>query len=100
MYYPISISAVRKAVQRFAPSVVSEECELRSGGEAPLKHLLWMCDKVERMDTTSIDDAVKAGRWMGWIFAHIELRCIWNNQETRSLVRQDKKNGHDKPHQK
>jgi hypothetical protein len=58
-----------------------------------------MCNEVEKMDISSVDEAVKAGRWMGWIFAHIEMAGLWNNKRTRDLVRNDRKLGFDKPHQ-
>jgi hypothetical protein len=99
MYYQGTITALRASIKEARPGVCAEYSELVPNEIAPLPYLLWMCDEVEKMDTCSIDDSVKAGRWMGWVFAHAELAGIWDNAKTRDVVRDDRRNGYDKPHQ-
>jgi hypothetical protein len=98
MYYLGTIRALRVAVEEVEPGVTAKYTDVVPGEVAPLSYLLWMCDEVQKMDVTSIDDAVKAGRWVGWVFAHAELAGLWTNTQTRDHVREDRKNGFDKPH--
>lgn len=100
MYYQGTIAALRAAIEEAQPGTLATYSDLVLGQVAPFSYLLWMCDEVEKMDTTSVDESAKAGRWMGWVFAHAELGGIWDNARTRDLVREDRKNGFDKPHQK
>lgn len=93
MYYPETISRVRKAIPcdgQFIKPV--------SGKPAAPAYLVWMCDEIEKMSTSSEEDALKAGRWIGWILAHMELQGFWENDRSRDYVRIDKANGFDKPH--
>lgn len=99
MYYQKTVAQIRTAIEHTQPGTQPEYSELVPGEIAPYSYLLWMCDEVQKMDTTSVDEAVKAGRWMGWVFAHLELRGVWENKSTRDLVREDRRNGYDKPHQ-
>lgn len=99
MYYQGTIAALQAAIQEVNPGTQSEYSDLVSCKAAPLSYLLWMCDQVQKMDITSVDESAKAGRWMGWVFAHTELAGIWDNAKTRDLVREDRRNGYDKPHQ-
>lgn len=98
MYYAGTLAALRAAVQNKFPGTEAEYRELVPLKVAPASYLLWMCDEVEKMDTSSVDEAVKAARWMGWVFAHAELLGIWTNTQTRDLVREDRREGLDKPH--
>ena len=98
MFYQGTITALRAAIERKAPGTKAEFHLLPSLKVAPLPYLLWMCDEVEKMDTSSVEEAVKAARWMGWIFAHIELHGIWDNMVTRDHVRTDRRAGLDRPH--
>lgn len=99
MYYQGTIAALRVAIEEKSPGTRAEYSDLVPGDLAPLSYLLWMCDEVQKMSVTSTDESVKAGRWMGWVFAHAELFGIWDNTRTRDLVREDRRNGYDKPHQ-
>ncbi len=94
MYYEKTIQEIRLKTS----GVKAEFCEIKKGEVAPISYLLWMCDEVQKMDTASFDAALKAARWMGWVFAHLELHGIWDNNTTRDLVREDRKLGFDKPH--
>ncbi|MGC9602582.1 MAG: hypothetical protein ABSE76_02475 [Minisyncoccia bacterium] len=57
-----------------------------------------MLNRIEQMNTSSIDKALQAARWIGWIFAHAELNGLLSNSETRTLIRTDREKGFDKPH--
>ncbi len=98
MFYRGTITALRAAIEEHYPGTQAACSEIIEGQLAPLPYLLWMCDEVGRMDTTSIDEALKAARWMGWVFAYIELHSVWNNTMTRNHVRADHEAGFDKPH--
>jgi hypothetical protein len=98
MYYKETIAALRAAINERYPNSKSSYVELKQNGPAPIPYLLWMCREVEKMDTSSLDEAFQAARWIGWICAHAELHGIWNNAKTRSYVRVDCANHFDKPH--
>lgn len=98
MYYQTSIREIRLTIEKISPSTQPCEATLVKGILPPLSHFLWMCNEVEKMDTTSIDLAVKAGRWMGWVFAYLEMHGILSNAEVRDMVRLDRENKKDKPH--
>ncbi len=63
-------------------------------------YLTWMCDQVEGFETDSLDNALKASRWIGWIMAMMEETFGWSNVQSRESTRQDVKMGFDKPHQR
>lgn len=97
MYYQNTVRAVREMMG----DVKSAESDLSKPSQnVPQAHLLWMCDQLEKMDTESFDNALKAGRWIGWILAHVERNSVWSNARSRDLVRLDRTQGFDKPHQK
>ena len=98
MYYERSISGIREAIEEVSPGTKAMESKLVPRQPAPLEYLLWMCEQIEKMDTTSLDYAIKAGKWIGWVYAHAELNGLWDNCTTRSLAREDKQSGCDKPH--
>jgi hypothetical protein len=100
LYYKKTIATVRATIARMEPETRAEYSELKDKEVAPSSYILWMCDEIERMDTSSVDEAIKAGRWIGWVTAHIELAGVWNNRTTRDLIRSDRRDGYDKPHQK
>jgi hypothetical protein len=100
MYYKGSIEVIRNTIEKAAPGTeaVFVEPDTFNGELAPLSYLLWMCDELQSWDTASVDMAVRAGRWMGWIGAHLELHGLITNEETQNMIREDRKNGFDKPH--
>lgn len=98
MFYSGSISVLKTAILEKFGVIEARFEELEKGRVASPSYLLWMCDEVSRMDTTSLDEAVKAARWMGWVFAHAELIGIWTNTDTRNHVRKDREQAFDKPH--
>lgn len=100
MYYPKTVGQIRRRIEREYPGTKARYKDLRKDEIVPPSHLLWMCREIENMNTVSIDSAVKAGRWLGWILAHMESRGLWDNRTSRRLVRSDHKKAFDKPHQK
>ena len=98
MYYQHSIAALRSAIKLIEPNCEAVYSDPKPGTVVSLPYLLWMCDQVTKMDTSSVDECAKAGRWIGWIFAHAEMHNLLNNNETRDLVRHDRSVGLDKPH--
>lgn len=99
MFYKNTLTALREKINKIEPGCVAIYADVQPNTIAPLSYLLWMCNEVAKMDTNSIDECAKAGRWVGWIFAHAELSGVWDNNHTRDLVREDRRLGYDKPHQ-
>lgn len=95
MFYKGTIDAVLKSL---GAKGESREYILNPGEGVPLPHLRWMCQKVQQMDTTSIEEAIKAASWVGWICAHMELRSFWPNSTSRDLIRMDKQSSLHLPH--
>lgn len=57
-----------------------------------LEHILWMLDLVGEMGK---EKSGKAGRWMGWIFAHLEIMGLITNADSRDMARIDARNSND-----
>lgn len=98
MFYEATIKAVEMLVQELEPGVLAQELDIPKSGPVPLPYLLWMAEEVKNMDTSSLELAVKAGRWIGWILREIEVQGFWDNNHSRDLTREDKVNGLDRPH--
>lgn len=86
MFYEITIAEIRSLIWKRFPNAVSRE-NLEPGGEA--ENLLFMADVIEALDTSSIRNATKAARWIGWMTRECEILGFWNNDRTRELVRGD-----------
>ena len=99
MYYQKTIEIVRQTIQEVAPGTRSEQGLALDPKDVPFSYLLWTCDKVSEMNTNSLDDALKASRWIGWILARAEVKGLWNNEISRDIVRNDVYHGFDRPHQ-
>ena len=102
MYYQKTITEVRRIIEEVSPGIKPKFIDLSSWGASPVtsSYILWMCDQVEEMDTSSIKHAVKAGRWIGYILSQMETRGYWSNSQSRALTREDHLSGLDLPHQK
>lgn len=98
MYYYHTIQAIRTKIEEKESGTKPGFSELKPGSVAPLSYLLWMCDQIEIMETWSIENSCKAARWIGWILAHVEIHGIWDNNESRELVRYDCSQDLDQPH--
>jgi hypothetical protein len=98
MFYEKSIMAIENLIKEKRSDIIAKECTLVSKRPTPLEHLLYMCDQIKTFDTTRYDHAAKAGRWIGWIFAHVELHGLMENETTRILAKEDVINGRDLIH--
>lgn len=98
MFYKHTITRIKEAIRRKAPWAKPAFEELQISTPPSFSYLLWMCQELEKMETGSIENAVKAGRWIGWILAHIELEGFWSNAESRDYTREDHLLGLDQPH--
>lgn len=66
-------------------------------GKPTREHLAWMVGEVAALSRTSLDDALKAGRWIGWMLLAAEIMGFWNNDMSRNLILKDREAGNDKP---
>lgn len=87
MFYRVTIAAIRSVIEKKFPSITPKES--LSPGDEP-GNLLWMADSIENLNRRSIADAVKAGRWIGWMLCKCEHLEFWDNPRSRELVREDK----------
>lgn len=87
--YPNSTSWIKQALEqafgeKLTPAEYPEEewnDDLRLAS-----HLYWMCQQVIEME-----DASKASRWIGWVYACMQFRLnLMSNQQARDLARSDK----------
>lgn len=107
--YPHTIDSLRKLIQDRCPDIEAEFIPLDSinlrmalRDYCVFKHdentnfykmcqyLLWMIDGVEKME-----ESAKAGRWMGWILAYMEMLGFMTNEQSREMVRVDKETGNE-----
>ena len=113
-YYPKTIAELRERIIAFASQGPIEPCD---GGNPPIApedviillslrsrqshdareakqrmfgHILWMLDQVEAMPAGK---SAKAGRWMGWVFAHLEMLGVITNDDARRLAKADNDEG-------
>lgn len=66
-------------------------------GKPTREHLAWMLVQVGHLDRTSLGDAFKAARWVGWMLLASEQLGFWDNARSRALIRADVEAGFDKP---
>lgn len=85
-YYPVTTAAVRR-----------ELCEREA--TARVQHIFWMCDQIDGFDPYSLSDALKAARWIGWIFHEMENMKVWDNSVSRELAGADALFDFDRPFQ-
>jgi hypothetical protein len=97
-FYPTSRHAIRSLISNLYPNVVAEEQDSPITSEKLLPHLLYMCDEMETWDTSSVKRAVKAGRWIGWMFRSMEELNLWDNNTSRQYARFDVFDGRVLPH--
>ncbi len=59
-------------------------------GKPTLEHMAWMAQEIASLDTSSLEDAIKAGRWIGWmLLAAEQVHGFWDNTRSRELIRRD-----------
>lgn len=101
MLYPHSLEKIRRILrENFGAELEAKESDLKyshaavsvGGGYAMniASHLLWMCDRVEEM---SREESARAGRWIGWMLAYLELLTPTTNADSRDMVRVDVRAG-------
>jgi len=57
-------------------------------------HLLWMAEEMGKWDTTSIKRAVKAGRWIGWMYRAMEELGLFLLDTSREFSKKDVDGGY------
>ncbi len=97
MYYPNAVQSVRQYLLALN-HVPKYNPDSHPDGD----YLLWMCDEIEKMDEWSLHDALKASRWIGWIFGALEAGSSaggfnqyfpWKHSESRLRVSRDAEDG-------
>jgi hypothetical protein len=48
-----------------------------------------MAKEVDRFLTESFNDALKASRWIGWMYARAEQLDLWSLDKSRKLAKAD-----------
>jgi hypothetical protein len=91
-YYPYSLRTVEEALRSKFPETEPDPEAIDSD---PAAYILWMIQHTREMKTTSVKEAVKAGRWIGYIFRWVEELGLWNNTRTREIIRIDVKDTDD-----
>jgi hypothetical protein len=90
MYYANTLAEFTKKLG------VTERIENPAG--VPTKeHIAWMVEQIASFDTRSIEDAIKAGRWIGWMLCAAEMHGFWSNRRSRELIRMDREAGLHRP---
>lgn len=90
MYYANTLAEFTKKLG------IAERIENPAG--IPTKeHIGWMVEQIASLDMLSIDDAVKAGQWIGWMLCAAEMHGFWSNRRSRELIRIDHELGFDRP---
>jgi hypothetical protein len=87
-YYPNTLRTLRELLKGKYPGTEAKE-EVSELPSSP-QHMLWMLDGIEKME----NDPGKAGRWLGYCVRAVEDMGLLTNLESRSLIRQDVKEGH------
>jgi hypothetical protein len=54
------------------------------------QYILWMLDEIDKMR-----NPLKAGRWIGWVLAYMEMMGFVTNDESRTMIRVDREAGAD-----
>lgn len=93
IFYAKTIAAVRLAIPRhIVPEMPSVPEYARHE-----PHALAMCNVIEQMNTFSATNALKAARWIGYVYCIMESRGYWTNGRSRDLARQDVREGNTMP---
>jgi hypothetical protein len=95
-YYEATRAAIKESLKEKYGIIDADENGIVNSNIAG--YILWMLDSVERMNVQSLDHALKAARWMGWILRVVEEDLkLWENDKSRDLVREDVGLGNDRP---
>lgn len=95
MYYSRTASEVFTKIIEVYPNAGPDE---NRDDDSLENYILWMTEKVMQMNRDSLEDALKAARWVGWILCMVEEKLgLWDNNFSRDLVRDDVINGRHLP---
>lgn len=86
MFYRHTIDEIKTVLKEAGYKAVKS-----SSAKPTPEHVLWMCEELTQLDAAPRNNATKAGRWIGWMLAVMELHfChVWTNEKSRQLIRQD-----------
>ncbi len=94
-YYPHALETLEREILKAYPDAKPDENAIDT--DMP-SYLLWMIGKLRTFDVASMKDALKAARWLGWIWRVVESELkLWDNARSRELTRIDVQAGHDMP---
>ncbi len=91
-YYPHTSSALVELIFQRYPDLEPERLDLESvpihvhGPRQRAGHVLWMLYQMGEWDQ---GQSSKAGRWIGWALAVLEMQGLLSNRESRNLARMD-----------
>lgn len=89
MFYKFSCKKIRFLFGGTFGISEGKECEDPRGRAESIEYALWMIDEMEKLDRTSLEDALKAARWIGWIYRLCNELNSLSLKEVRDLSRQD-----------
>lgn len=99
-YYQNSLRKIVSVIKQRKPDLKPVE-HITMNFQTPdeeLAHVLWMAEEFPKRFDNSIKDAVKAARWIGWMFKSLENLGYLTNFDSRDMARKDKEAGLDIPH--
>ena len=99
--YPHSIVSLRQLIKDEFPLAETREYDLATLNVERImhdwnlqlmlcEHILWMFEQVEKMEPA---EKGKAGRWICWAVAYLEIMGFLTNAQTRDLIRVDVQDG-------
>lgn len=97
-FYKNSRKAIKLDLQKKFPDIKPERVDGKILQKDLPCHLLWMVEEMENWDASTIKQAVKAGRWIGWMYRAMEELNLWDNNTSRLLSWQDVNDGYSLPH--
>lgn len=108
-YYENSLAAIENDLRALAVELEIKISPIEDPNSedvsGAVNNLLYMVHRVRSMDTRSLDEAIKAGRWLGWMFRDIQglYRRLgkegWDNARARDVARADRLMQADRPEQ-
>lgn len=106
-YYEVSLEAIENDLRALANELKIEigPVEDPNAQDVPevMNNLLFMVYRIRSMDTQSLEAALKAGRWVGWMFRDIQElyrrlgKGDWDNTRARDIARADRDMQADRP---
>jgi hypothetical protein len=98
-YYAFSRKAIEEAIQLRIPNAIPEKQNLELYPWKTFDHVLWMSQEMDGWDTSSTERALKAARWIGWMFRATEEICpTWTQDSSKQYAKSDVDAGYHLPH--